>query len=94
MVLLRTKEVLPELLVLVTLPEETVEDFFAGAVGVFEAAALGGHAAVGSAVAGAGGATSGKLGPYRRNVVGSGRISGTLAAQVVPEERIPNIGGG
>ena len=28
-VLLRTEEVLPELLVLVTLPEETVEDFFA-----------------------------------------------------------------
>jgi len=27
--LLRTVEVLPELLVLVTLPEETVEDFFA-----------------------------------------------------------------
>ena len=28
-VLLRTEEVLPELLVPVTLPEETVEDFFA-----------------------------------------------------------------
>ena len=60
--------------------------FLRGAVGIFEAAALGGHAAVDGAVAGAGGATSGKLGPYRRNVVGSGRISGTLAAQVVPEE--------
>ena len=68
--------------------------FLRGAVGVFEAAALGGHAAVDGAVAGAGGATSGKLGPYRRNVVGSGRISGTLAAQVVPEERIRIIGGG
>ena len=43
--------------------------FLRGAVGVFEAAALGGHAAVDGAVAGAGGATSGKLGPYRRNVV-------------------------
>ena len=65
-----------------------------GAVGVFESAALGRHATVDGAVAGAGGGASGKLGPYRRNVVGSGRVSGTLAAQVVPEERIRIIVGG
>lgn len=64
------------------------------AVGVFEATALGGHAAVDGAVAGAGGAASGELGAHTGNRGGAGRVRGTLAAQVVPEERIRIIVGG
>ena len=79
-VLLRTEEVLPELLVLVTLPEETVETSSRCGRSL-RAATLGDDAAVDGAVAGAGGAASGELRAHGRNVVGSGRIRGALAAR-------------